>query len=1063
VAVCSKCGRANPEDARFCNSCGSELAPAAHTREARKIVTVVFSDVTGSTSLGERLDPESMRKVMGRYFGEMRSALERHGGTVEKFIGDAVMAVFGIPRLHEDDALRAARAVDEMRESLVVLNKELDRDHGVTIEVRTGVNTGEVVTGEGTGQPLVTGDAVNVAARLEQAAAPGEILIGESTYRLIRDAVVAEPVDPLVVKGKAEPLSALRLVSVAPGALGVARRLDSPLVGRQPELALLRQAFDGAVRGRTCHLFTVLGSAGTGKSRLIQEFLRQVEPVATILRGRCLPYGEGITFWPVAEAVREAAGLSPIDPPSAILAKLESLLADEADRAEIARRVAVAIGGEGEAATAAEETLWALRKVFEAIARARPLILVLDDLHWAEPTLLDLVDHVAEWSRDAPILLLCVARPELLETRPGWGGGKFRATSVALDPLSGPESLQLVANLLGGSELADHVRDRILRAAEGNPLFLEETLAMLLDDGLLRREEDRWVAATDLSAVAVPATIQALLQARLDRLSEGERAALGRAAVMGEVFYRRAVEALSSEEEASRVRAHLMSLVRKDLLRPDRSDLPGEEALRFHHILIRDTAYQSLPKEARSDVHRRFASWLQGALDPTGAEGDEFIGYHLEQAYTLRAELGPLDDRARDLAAEAAGRLAEAGRKAKLRFDMPAAINLLGRAAALSQESDARRCDILYELAGAWEELGELRRADQAFAEAADAARRAGDRRTEAHALLGRARLLQLTSPEGAAELALRQADSFIPVFEAEGDERGLALAFLARAAAHWNHLHDEAAGQDFLLAANHAAMAGERRLELLGLGLAAVSLVFGPTPANQGLGLLEEISARGGGERYLSTHVLRARASLLAMVGRFEEARRCVAAGKEVCFEFGLQVHAVAMEEAAGEIEMLAGNLAEAAEKYRSGVAFLESIGDVGHLSTWYGYLATASYELGHLDDAQTFSERCRELSASDDIINEWYWRGVRAKILARGGRFEEGETLAREAISALEPTDATNPPAYARSDLAEVLVLAGRPAEAATALREAVALFERKENVVAAARARAKLSTLG
>jgi predicted ATPase/class 3 adenylate cyclase len=1037
---------------------------AAPTRDARKVVTVVFSDVTGSTSLGERLDPESMRKVMGRYFGEMRSALERHGGTVEKFIGDAVMAVFGIPRLHEDDALRAVRAVDEFRESLAALNKELERDHGVTIGVRTGVNTGEVVAGDASrGQTLVTGDAVNVAARLEQAAAPGEILIGEDTYRLVRDAVVAEPVEPLVVKGKAEPVPALRLVSVSPGIHGVARRLDSPLVGRQPELALLRQAFDGAVRGRACHLFTVLGPAGAGKSRLVEEFLRQVGSEATVLRGRCLPYGEGITFWPVAEAVREAAGLSAIDTPSAVLAKLEALLPDEPDRAEIARRVAVAIGGEGEAATAVEETLWALRKLFEAIARERPLILVLEDLHWAEPTLLDLVDHVAEWSRDAPIVLLCVARPELLETRSGWGGGKLHATSVALDPLSGSESLQLVANLLGGSDLADDVRDRILRAAEGNPLFLEETLAMLVDDGLLRRDEDRWVAAADLSTVAVPATIQALLQARLDRLSDGERAVLGRAAVIGEVFYRRAVEALSSGEEAGRVRAHLMSLVRKDLLRPERSDLPGEEALRFHHILIRDTAYQGLPKEARSDLHRRFAAWLQDVLDPAAGEVDEFVGYHLERAFALRTELGPLDDRARELAAEASARLSAAGRRAKLRFDMHGAASLLERAANLAGDGDPGRADILYELAGAWQEVGELLRADRTFEEAADAARRAGDRRTEAHALLGGTNVRLLTSPEGASEAALRQANEFIPVFEAEGDDRGLALAYQTRGQVHWNHLRDEAAYQDFLLAAHHAARAGDRRLELFGLGLSSVALVFGPTPAKQGLDLLEEISARGGDERYLSTHVLRARASLLAMVGRFEEARSCVAVGKALCLELGLQIHVGAMGEAAGEIEILAGNFAEAEEEYRKGVALLESIDDVGHLSTWYGYLATVSYELGRLDEAQAFSERCRELSASDDLVNQWYWRGVRAKVLARQGRFDEAEQLARDAIAALEPTDSTNPQALARADLAEVLILAGSPTEAAAALNEAIALFERKDNVVAAARARATLSALG
>jgi tetratricopeptide (TPR) repeat protein len=904
---------------------------------------------------------------------------------------------------------------------------------------------------------------VNVAARLEQAAAPGEILIGEETFRLVRDAVVAEPVEPLGVKGKLEPVSALRLVSVTPGVAGVARRLDSPLVGRANELALLRQAFDGAVRGGACYLFTILGPAGAGKSRLVEELCGQVGLAATVLHGRCLPYGEGITFWPVAEAVREAADLSAIDPPSAVLAKLEAHLPDEADRAEIARRVALAVSGEGEAATAVEETLWALRKLFEAIARRRPLILVFDDLQWAEPTFLDLVDHVAEWSRDAPILLVCLARPELLEIRPGWGGGKLHATAVALDPLSKPESLELVANLLGGGDLASDVRDRILQAAEGNPLFVEETLAMLVDEGLLRREEGRWLPAADLSEVAVPPTIQALLQARLDRLSEEERAVLGRAAVVGKVFYRGAMEALYSTEAPHGVRTQLMSLVRKDLIRPERSDLPGEEAFRFHHILLRDTAYQALPKETRSDLHRLFAAWLGEVLDPTAAEADELVGYHLEQAYRLRAELGPPDDRARELATEASIRLAAAGRKASLRFDMPAAVSLLSRAVTLSDEGDPGRSALLYELAGALEEIGELRRADKAYAEAVDAASRAGDSRTEAYAILSRANNLMQLAPEGAAERMRAEAERLIPVFEAQGDERGLAIAFHTRGQAHWMHLQDEPAGEGLLLAADHAAAAGDTRLELQSLLWAGGTLVFGPTPASRGLELLDEIGRSRWGERYLEAGILKARAHLLAMLGRIEEARPLPRAGEEISLELGLRFEAASMGEAAGEIEMLAGDPAAAEEHYRRGIDFLESIGDLGHLSTWFGYLARATYELGRLEEAEGFSERCEQTSASDDIINHWLWRGVRAKVHARRGRFDQAERLAREGIMALEPTDNINWQAYARADLGEVLALAGRSAETARVMEQALALYERKENLVEAARIRAKLSSPG
>jgi class 3 adenylate cyclase len=389
VPICASCGQDNPEGFRFCGNCGAALADAVPHREVRKTVTIVFSDVTGSTALGERLDPEATRRLIQRYYDTMSAAVERHGGTVEKFIGDAVMAVFGIPTLHEDDALRAVRAAADMREALSALNDELERDFGVRIHARTGVNTGEVLAGEG--QTLAVGDAVNTAARLEQAAAPGEILLGDSTFRLVRDAVRAEDARPVTAKGKSDPLTAHRLLDVLAGAEAFTRRLDAPMIGRENELSQLSQAFERAVRERTPYLFTILGSAGIGKSRLVLEFLDRADGEATILLGRCLPYGEGITYWPLMEVLRR------FDDPEA-----EELL----DR--ITR----------EGAGVAEEIAWATRTLLERSARERPVVLVLDDLHWAEPTFLDLVEHVADWSREAPMLLLTVARPELLDVRP---------------------------------------------------------------------------------------------------------------------------------------------------------------------------------------------------------------------------------------------------------------------------------------------------------------------------------------------------------------------------------------------------------------------------------------------------------------------------------------------------------------------------------------------------------------------------------------------------------------------------------------------------------------------
>jgi class 3 adenylate cyclase len=421
VPVCPACGEDNPERARYCLACGSSLALEVRTgREVRKTVSIVFCDVTGSTSLGERLDPESLRRVMTRYFDEMRAALERHGGTVEKFIGDAVMAVFGIPSVHEDDALRAVRAAHDMRSALADLNKELERDRGVTIASRIGVNTGPVVAGDpDAGQALVTGDAVNIAARLEQAAQPGEVLIGEETWRLVRDAVETEATEPLTLKGKAGPIAAFRLLDVSAGAAGVARRLDAPMIGRDQELGLLRQAFERATSERACNLFTVLGTAGVGKSRLLEEFLLRVRDAATVIRGRCLSYGEGITLWPLAEAVSAGAGVTALDPPDAVREGLVAVVGEDRRTIGLLEQVL----GIASADAAPEELARAIRVFLERLASERPLVVVFDDVHWGEPTFLDVVEHVADRARDVPILLVCQARPELLDVRAGWGVG----------------------------------------------------------------------------------------------------------------------------------------------------------------------------------------------------------------------------------------------------------------------------------------------------------------------------------------------------------------------------------------------------------------------------------------------------------------------------------------------------------------------------------------------------------------------------------------------------------------------------------------------------------------
>src|SRR6478672_6868850 len=474
MTVCAACGHELPEGAKFCLECGAPVAPAAAPREQRKTVTVLFCDLTGSTELGESLDSERLRALLARYFARMQAIVERHGGTVEKFVGDAVMAVFGVPVVHEDDALRACRAAVEMRDALPELG----------IRGRIGINTGEVVTG--TEERLATGDAVNVAARLEQAAQPGEVLIGGPTLALVRDTAEVEPIAPLDLKGKSGPVDAYRLLRLhdAPE-----RRHGHRFVGRERELEILREAWERVRAEGRCELVTVVGDAGVGKSRLALEVLASIE--ATIVRGRCLPYGEGITYWPVVEVLKQLALLPPDE---VAAAAVRSLL------------------GEAEAQTSPDEIAWAFRKTLEHAAANRPLAVVFDDIQWGEEAFLDLVEHVALLSAGAPILVVCMARPELTEHRSDW------PVALRLDGLREDDIEALIP-----AGMRDESRRRIARAAGGNPLFVEEMLA---------------VAADADGEMDVPPTLRALLGARLDQLDVAERRVLERAAVEGEVFHR---------------------------------------------------------------------------------------------------------------------------------------------------------------------------------------------------------------------------------------------------------------------------------------------------------------------------------------------------------------------------------------------------------------------------------------------------------------------------------------------------------------------------------------------
>ncbi len=682
----------------------------------RKTVTVVFSDLIGSTSLGESMDSESLRELLHRYFDAMQGVLERHGGAVEKFIGDAIMAVFGLPKLREDDALRAVTAALEMQDALASLNEELERGWGVRLANRTGVNTGEVVAGDVTaGQRLVTGDTVNVAARLEQAAGAGEVLLGDLTYRLVRDRVEVETVAPLDLKGKAEPVPAYRALGLME-ADSAGEGHEGPLVGRQRELGQLLGAYSEAVAGDRCRLATVFGSPGMGKSRLVAELVGQVGRAAAVVRGRCLSHGRGITFWPVVEIVRKAAGILEEDPPDVARAKIADLAHDDA----VARRVATAVGLSKEEFPV-EETFWGVRKLFETMAAARPLVVVFEDVHWAESTMLDLVEHVLG-SSERPILLVCLARHELLDIRPAWE--KLSGSSVvSLEPLSPNDAARVAENLLGNAELDSDVRARIVEAAEGNPLFVEQMLSMMVDEGALRQEDGRWVPVGSADEISVPPTIQALLAARLDLLGPEERAVIEAASVAGLVFPEDALHELVSDDVAGQLEKLIHSLCRKHLVQTGVESIGGGAHYRFAHVLVREAAYQGMLKRTRATLHERFVAWADRVNEDRdrAVEFEEILGYHLEQAHSNLAELGPLDEHGSGLGRRAAQRLSSAGGRAFGRGDMPAAANLLRRAVVLLPERDPFRLELIPDLGEALLEVGEFPWAEVFLEEAIDA------------------------------------------------------------------------------------------------------------------------------------------------------------------------------------------------------------------------------------------------------------------------------------------------------------------------------------------------------
>src|SRR4051794_40482795 len=1057
---CSFCGEHNPDRAKFCLNCGRPLAEAAPagSRESRRVVTVVFADMVGFTSLGERLDQESLRRVMDSFYGEMRAAIEGQGGTLAKLIGDAVLAVWGTPQVREDDALRAVRAAEAMRGALARLNGDLEVRWGVHVGMRTGVNTGEVVVDPSRPADLLVGDTLNVAARLEQAAADGEVLVGADTFQLVRDEAILEPVEPLALKGKARPLPVWRLVDGTRADRRSAPRLQAPLIGREDELELLRTSFAGAVDSRAARMVTVIGSPGLGKTRLVSEFADSLAGEATVLLGRCEASGEGITFQPVAEVLRMAAGIGEEDTPDAAREKLATVLADdEPQRDRVVDRTAALLGLAPVAST--EETFWAVRRLLESLARRQPVVLVHDDIHWGQPTFLDLLEHLVAWVRDAPLLIVALARPELREVRPALAEpGDTVSDVLAIEPLAPEASRELADRLLGDAQLPEGLAQRVLETTEGNPLFLGEMLRMLADEGVLRREGERWVAADDSAGITVPPTIQAQLAARIERLGDDERSVVERAAVIGHQFYRGAVAELAPPPVRPRVDMALDTLRRKDLVRPEDFLWMDEQVFRFHHVLIRDAAYRSLLKEARAELHERFADWLEAKAGDMAGEHEEVVAFHLEQAYAYRLELGALDERGRDIAERAAARLLSAGRRALAREDLPAAENLLRRALAPVPSADPRQADVLVDLAEALLSAGDTAAAESVIETIGLGADEHEDERLGAWATVFLGQLDNLTGA-GHVRETLEAVSAAADILARVGDRAGEAKAHQVIAAAE-AQLGQVAAAEAALDRALVAARAADDRRRITAvLSGAPRAALWGPAPIVRASGRcldVVRILRMTPGNRHVEAAALRCQAVLEAMRGRADAARGILDACRVTLEELGLTLELHETAAYAGIVELLAGDPAAAeAHLHAAGEGF-RALGVEASAAQAAALEARALVEQGRDDEALAACDLAAA-AGGEDLKTRTAWLGARAEALARRGEAHEALMLARRGSELAEPTDALADKADSLMALAAVELATGGVESARNAARRAGELYAAKDHAVGVARAKA------
>jgi class 3 adenylate cyclase len=1034
VLTCPSCGTENPDAQKFCGECGTALSASGETR--RRLVTALFCDLVGSTELGERLDAEVLRKVLDRYFDAMRAAIGRHGGTVEKFIGDAVLGTFGVPEAHEDDTLRAVRAALEMREAAAKLDREID-DPEVRILVRIAIDCGEAFADQASAtQGRIVGDVFNTAARLEAAAQPGDVLVSAAAERMLRGRVDLVPLEPIELKGKAARVHAHKVVAVR----AVPARIETPLVGRDRHLTALRQALEEAIEDRACVLVTVLAPPGVGKSRLAVTFADAVRERTTVLVGQTPSYGDGVTFAPLVELLSQAAGQPSVDA-GEVAAALRRRLSAQPDGPAVGDRLAQVLGV-GEAL--ASDASWAVRRLLEVLAAEQPLIVVLEDVHWAEPPMLDLADAVIERVH-GPVLFLCLARPELLEQRPTWAAGKPRVLTTTLPPLS-PEDARRVAGLLLGPQTPTTVVDRVCETAEGNPLYLEQLTAMLADQGLL--VDGRWVSSEDAD-VDIPETLQALLASRLDRLDPTPRLILERASVEGRRFRIAAIHALAPDVGQEEFEAAIASLERRGLIPPE-DEAAGR--WRFAHALVLDAAYRGLSKELRADLHERLADWMT-VEDADQADVDESAARHLEHALHLREELGACDERFDALAARAGELFATAGSRAFTALDYITARDFLSRAAAHLPQGSPRRMEILPSLGAALADSGRAEESDVLLTEAVDQAHATG---SERDALRASVQLLSnriyRSSDEVEIESASLEARRAFDVFEASGDEIGMAEAATVVINLEYVRAHCYEAQRWATRAMFRALAAGRPREATQAAGDLVGMALVGPVPFTRFAADAEELLTARDPISDSPAHALMAAAALAA--GDEASFRQSEERWRDVVDRHGLAGLAAAHGMEIAFVELWAGRAEAAERRLREARQFFTQIGNVWYMSVADEYLCEAVYA----QERPREFLRLADAFAASSLMTDRHNLVKRQVVLARAhllrGSAVEAEASARRALKLLESTDLIPDRVDALLALADALDERGMGDEAATARLDSIAKLRAKGNLAAVAR---------